>query len=135
MKVLISGVGGPTPRSIARSIKASKYANSELIGTDKNPLTNGLYQTELYSKTVVIPNANDDRYWDTIFNLVEEEQIGYAMVHPEQEVVAWSKRVHEGKPLPCKALLPDYPLALHHFDLQDAQPSSLQCRTLDLSRQ
>jgi carbamoylphosphate synthase large subunit len=110
MKVLISGVGGPTPRSIARSIKVSKFSNCELIGTDKNPLSHGLYQTELYSKTVVIPSASDDSYWDTIFNLVEKEQIDFAMVHPEQEVVEWSKRVYEGKPLPCKALLPEYPL-------------------------
>lgn len=110
MKILINGVGGPTPRSIARSIKVSKFSDSELIGTDKNPLSHGLYQKELYAKTVVAPSASDDRYWDTMFNLVEQEQIDFAMVHPEQEVVAWSKRAHDGKPLPCKALLPDYPL-------------------------
>ena len=39
MNILISGVGGPTPRSIARSIKISKYADAaKMYGTDVNPL-------------------------------------------------------------------------------------------------
>ena len=38
MNILISGVGGPTPRSISRSIKISRYnQKSKLFGTDINP--------------------------------------------------------------------------------------------------
>ena len=47
MNILISGVGGPTPRSIARSIKISKYADTvKMYGTDVNPIAYGLYENE-----------------------------------------------------------------------------------------
>jgi carbamoyl-phosphate synthase large subunit len=48
MNILITGVGGPTPRSIARSLRLSPiYKEATLIGTDINPLAHGLYQNEL----------------------------------------------------------------------------------------
>ena len=51
MNILISGVGGPTPRSIARSIKISKYADTvKMYGTDVNPIAYGLYENELYER-------------------------------------------------------------------------------------
>ncbi len=110
MKVLISGVGGPTPRSIARSLKKSSFSDCQLVGTDSNPLAHGLYDSALYSSTHLIPSANEPGYWDALFELVRTEQFDFAMVHPEQEVIAWSKRKHEGKELPCDSLIPDYPL-------------------------
>ena len=112
MNILISGVGGPTPRSIARSIKFhSQFSEANLIGTDINPLAHGLYEDELYHHTEVIPRAGAEGYWSALEQLVEEHQIDVAMVHPELEVLAWARRKQEGKPLPCKALLPDYKLA------------------------
>ena len=64
MNILISGVGGPTPRSIARSIKFySEFSNYNIIGTDINPYAYGLYEKELYSKTYLVPSAKDPEYW------------------------------------------------------------------------
>ena len=111
MKILITGVGGPTPRSFAISLKKySKYADFEFIATDINPLSIGLYQKDIFKKSYVIPKASDKNYWQVIESIIKENNIDYAVVLPELEVIAWSKRQEEGK-LPCKVLLPDLVLA------------------------
>ena len=111
MKILITGVGGPTPRSFAISLqKYSIYANYEFIATDINPLSIGLYQKDLFKKSYVIPKASDVNYWEVIESIIKENNIDYAIVLPELEVIEWSKRQEEGK-LPCKVLLPDLVLA------------------------
>ena len=109
MNILISGVGGPTSRSIARSIKISKYSDkAELYGTDVNPLAYGLYEKELYKDTRIIPYAGNEGYWNALQAYVKEHDITCAMVHPEHEVLAWSKLKKDGGEWPCKTLLPDY---------------------------
>lgn len=111
MKVLISGVGGPTPRSIARSIKISKYSqNSKLYGTEVNPLVYGFYESNLYEKNILVPGSRDESYWETLEKFVKENEIECAMIHPEQAVLAWSLRKKEGGEWPCKTILPDYDL-------------------------
>ncbi|HEY0740175.1 MAG TPA: hypothetical protein VGD40_01900 [Chryseosolibacter sp.] len=107
MKILITGVGGPTPRSFAISLKKYSLGFSyDLVATDVNPLSIGLYQKDLFSKSYVIPRATDEAYWNVIEQIVESNKIQYAVILPELEVLIWSRRAKEGK-LPCKALLPD----------------------------
>ena len=109
MNILISGVGGPTPRSIARSIKLSRYAEVvKMYGTDVNPLAYGLYENELYQETRLIPYAGKEGYWESLHAYVQENDISCAMVQPEHEVLAWTKLKKEGGKWPCKTLLPDY---------------------------
>ena len=111
MNILITGVGGPTPRSIARSLKMSKYfSDAKLYGTDINPFAHGLYQKELYEKAHVIPRADDIAYWDVVEKMIKKYKIDLALVHPELEVDIWSERQAIGLDLPCKALLPFSPL-------------------------
>lgn len=111
MKILITGVGGPTPRSFAIALKKySFYKKFELFGTDINPLAVGLYQNELFNKTFVIPPATSPDYWDTIERIIKENDIEAAVILPELEVMEWSRR-KETKDLPCKVLLPDYSIA------------------------
>lgn len=109
--ILINGVGGPTPRSIARSLH--RYSEQEvcLIGTDINPLAHGLYEKDLYHKTYVIPRAGDNEYWPTLKKIIEEHQIDIALVQPELEVLEWTRYKAQGKEWPCKTLLPDYQIA------------------------
>jgi hypothetical protein len=106
MRILITGVGGPTPRSFAIALKKySRYKVYELIATDINPLAIGLYQTELFSKSYLVPKCTDINYWVKIEDIIKQHKIDMAVVLPELEVLEWSKRAEEGK-LPCKALLP-----------------------------
>ena len=111
MNILITGVGGPTPRSFAVSLKKySRLADTSLYATDINPLAIGLYNRQLFETGYVIPKADDPGYWDAIEKIVATHAIEFAVVLPEFEVLAWSRRQQEGR-LPCKVLLPDPLLA------------------------
>lgn len=111
MRVLVTGVGGPTPRSFVKSIlNYSNLTNVEFIGTDINPLAMGLYQKDLFKHTYIVPPASDENYWKVIKGIIEKHQIEYAVILPELEVLEWSKQNEQGE-LPCKVLLPQHKLA------------------------
>lgn len=111
MRILITGVGGPTPRSFAIALKKySFYKRFELYGTDINPLAMGLYQNELFDKTFVVPPASSPDYWNAIEKLIADNKIDFAVILPELEVMEWSRR-KEKEALPCKAMIPDYSMA------------------------
>ncbi|MCF6351459.1 MAG: hypothetical protein L3J06_00460 [Cyclobacteriaceae bacterium] len=107
MNILITGVGGPTPRSFAIALKKyGNYKNYHLIGTDINPYSIGLYQRGLFDYSYIIPKAADTNYWQAIETIISKHQIEYAIILPELEVEVWSKRQALEK-LPCNALIPD----------------------------
>jgi hypothetical protein len=111
MKILITGVGGVTPRSFAQALrKYSKYAYYELIGTDSNQYALGLYMQELFNKSYLVPKVSDPEYWPVIDRIIESEKIDYAVINPELEVVEWSRRSINYR-FPLKVLLPAYNLA------------------------
>jgi carbamoyl-phosphate synthase large subunit len=111
MKILITGVGGVTPRSFAQALrKYSRYSRYELIGTDSNQYALGLYMPELFNKSYLVPKVSDHEYWPVIDRIIDEEKIDYAIINPELEVVEWAKRSVNYK-FPFKVLLPDYNLA------------------------
>lgn len=116
IKILINGVGGPTPRSIARSLHRYSNLDITLIGTDINPLAYGLYEDDLYHQTYVIPPAADLNYWPTVERLVKEYDIDIAIVQPEQEVLEWTRYKAEGNDWPCKVLLPDHAIVQNLID-------------------
>lgn len=109
-RILITGVGGPSPRSFAISLKKySNYADFEIIGTDSNKYAVGLYQKELYDYSYLIPRADSDEYWPIIKKIIEKHNIDYAVILPEVEALEWSK-VKEKGDLPCTSLISDYEL-------------------------
>ncbi len=111
MKILITGVGGVTPRSFAHSLrKYSKYDRYEIVGTDSNKYALGLYMSELFNKTYLVPRVSDPKYWEVIDKIVTDDKIDIAIINPEVEVVEWAKRA-KGYKFPFKVLLPDYDLA------------------------
>lgn len=110
MNVLITGVGGPTPRSFAIALRNSKrYAGVKLIATDCSRYALGLYQKNLFNVSHLVPRSTMADYWDTITRLVAQEQIDCAVVLPEAEVLEWAKRALHGT-LPCKVLIPEFGL-------------------------
>ncbi len=109
MNILITGIGGPTPRSFVKSIvkHGSRFKNAKFIGTDINPLAIGLYQKDLFEKTYVIPPATHPKYWIEIDRIIQENNIEIAIILPELEVTIWGEKAKTGE-LPCRTLLPDY---------------------------
>lgn len=106
INVLITGVGGPTPRSFARAIKeVGNYKSYRLIATDIHPFAIGLYQTALFDKAYITPKSSESQYWKVMEDIIRHEEIDIAIILPEQEVLTWSKRQASGT-LPCKALIP-----------------------------
>lgn len=113
MNILVTGVGGPTPRSFVRAVKLSDgelAANARFIGADCNQLAYGLYDKTLFDVCYVVPKANEPDYWNRINEIIEKENIDIAVVQPEVEVIEWSKN-STNLEKPVKTHLPDYNLA------------------------
>jgi predicted ATP-grasp superfamily ATP-dependent carboligase len=116
MNILITGVGGPTPLGIAKSLKLTEEGKTfRLIGVDGSFLAPGLYNKSLFDNTYIIPHSSSDSYWDVIEDIVKKEAIDFAFIVPETEVLVWSKKQKEGN-LPCASLIPDYDVATALYD-------------------
>src|SRR5699024_5957602 len=116
INILINGVGGPTPRSIARSLHRYSELEIRLIGTDINPRAYGLYEKDLYHKTYIIPRAGDKNYWSVLESIVQKHEIDLAFVQPEMEVLEWTRYKSQGNEWPCKAILPNYNIVENLID-------------------
>ena len=114
MNILFSGIGGPTPLGLARSVKAiwPEYA---CIGVDASPWAPSLYQSDVFDRTFRIPTADDESYWSEIEVLVASEKIDFAFIVPETEVLVWARRALTHS-LPCASHIPDWNLAEFCFD-------------------
>ncbi len=116
MNILITGIGGPTPIGIAKSILLNgKSKSARLIGVDSNKYAPGLYNKELFNKTYLIPHSSNDNYWSVLTSIASKESIDYAFVVPELEVLKWSLRMKTDR-IPCDSLLPDYEVAKILYD-------------------
>lgn len=104
MNILITGIGGPTPRSIAKTIR-KKHPESLIVGVDSDSKALGFYIKGLLDHHYVIPKADDPKYWEVIHSIVVKHNIDYAFVQPENEILSWGKRKNEGYELPVPALI------------------------------
>ena len=114
IKVLVTGVGGPTPRSFVRAIKwfGKELANDfEFIGVDCNRLAYGLYDKDLFSKSFVVPRADNENYWKAINTIIDENDVDGAVILPELEVIEWAKNATAKLNKKIKLHLPDPALA------------------------
>ncbi|MCH8518064.1 MAG: hypothetical protein LAT68_17345 [Cyclobacteriaceae bacterium] len=111
-RILITGVGGPTPRSFAIALKkySTAFQDSYIVATDINPLSVGLYQRDLFDASYVIPRADAANYWEEVNALVQRERIDLAIILPELEVMEWARKQEEGQ-LPCPSFLPSSAVA------------------------
>lgn len=112
-KILVTGVGGPTPRSFVRAVKwfdresKDKYS---FIGVDANPLAYGLYDKILFDQSFVVPKATEAGYWEAINQIIDEQNIEGAIILPEVEVLEWAKNFGKLNKA-IKTHLPNYRLA------------------------
>jgi len=111
--ILVTGVGGPTPRSFVRAVKlkAATKKQYRFIGADCNPLAYGLYDRVLFDKSYVVPRADAPDYWDSINEIIDKEKIEGAVVLPEVEVLEWAENSESNLRKKVKTHLPDSDLA------------------------
>lgn len=105
MNILITGIGGPTPRSIASRLR-NLYPDVKLVGVDTNPKSLGFYMDGLLNQSMIIPKADHEDYWEVLKDIVEAESIDLAFVQPEKEVMAWGKYFKDNGSFICPALIP-----------------------------
>jgi carbamoylphosphate synthase large subunit len=111
--ILITGIGGPTPRSIAKSIRNS-FPETKLVGIDANHKALGFFMNGLVDKAYLAPKVTDAGYWTFINELINKESIDMAFVQPEKEVIGWGEYFKKEGKYPCPVLLPplEYAYAL-----------------------
>jgi carbamoyl-phosphate synthase large subunit len=109
-KILITGIGGPTSRSIAKTIRKG-HPESILIGIDANPKAIGFFIPGLIDKYLQAPKITDIRYWPFINDLLIAEAIDITFVQPETEVIGWGVYFNENGRFPSPVLIPPYELA------------------------
>jgi len=105
MNILITGIGGPTPRSIAVRLR-KLFPGSTLIGADSNPKALGFYMNGLLDKCIVAPRADDPEYWKFMKELVKSEEVDLAFVQPEAEVMEWGNYLKKNGSYICPVLIP-----------------------------
>ncbi len=102
--ILITGIGGLTPRSIAKVIRKN-HPDYRLIGIDINSHALGFFMKGLVDSHYVCPRCNEESYFPYIEKLVYDEHIDYAFVQPESEIVAWGEYYEQHGHFPCPTFM------------------------------
>lgn len=91
-KILVTGACGVTSRSVVRSLNRSEIfkGQCEFIGTDVCYNEYGIYEG-LYEKVYKVPYFSDPEYRTIMQRIIDENQIEYAILIPEPEVLYWSE--------------------------------------------
>ncbi len=108
--ILITGIGGLTPRSIAKVIRAN-HPEYRLIGCDIEKKAMGFYMNGLLDQKYICPRCTSPEYFPWLENLVKECNIDYAFVQPESEIVAWSANYDKTGKYPCPVFMGSYILS------------------------
>lgn len=102
--ILITGIGGLTPRSIATIIR-ERHPEYKLIGCDINKKAIGFFMNGLLDEYYVCPKCNSDEYFPWIEKLVAEKKVDYAFVQPESEIVEWGDYYDKNGNYPCPVFM------------------------------
>lgn len=100
--ILITGIGGLTPRSIAKIIRKN-HPDYKLIGIDVNKKAIGFFIKGLLDDYSVCPKCTDPEYFFFIEKLVADKKVDYAFVQPESEIIMWGDyfEKHRVFPMSC----------------------------------
>lgn len=113
--ILINGIGGPTPRSIAKTLRKN-HPDYRLVGIDANPKAIGFFMKDLVDVYYQAPKISYENYWDFIHKLIHDEKIDMAFVQPEREIIGWGDYFLKNGKYPCPVLIPQKDLALTLMD-------------------
>ena len=102
--VLITGIGGLTPLSIAKNIRKN-HPEYKLLGCDMNKKATGFCVDGLLDDYAVCPFCDSSDYFSWMEKFVSDKQIDYAFVQPESEIVAWADYYEKNGRYPCPAFM------------------------------
>lgn len=102
--VLITGIGGLTPRSIAKTLRKN-HGDYKLIGCDIDKKAMGFFMKDLLDEYYVCPRCTAPEYFPWIEKLVAEKGIDYAFVQPESEIVEWGDYYEKNGRYPCPVFM------------------------------
>ena len=102
--ILITGIGGLTPRSIAKIIRKN-HPDYKLIGCDIDKKAIGFFMKGLLDEYFVCPRCTLNKYFPWIEKIVNEKNIDYAFVQPESEIVEWGDYYEKNGKYPCKVFM------------------------------
>ena len=106
MKILVTGIGGPTPRSIV-SVLRRAYPDASVVGVDSDSRALGFYMPGLLDERYVVPHTTDsEAYFRAINRILDREKIDLALVQPESEVLAWGDYFQRYESYPCPVVMP-----------------------------
>ena len=97
--ILITGIGGLTPRSIATIIR-NNHPDYKLIGCDTDKKALGFFMKtkdnkKLIDECYIVPRCDSPDYFTFIERIVSENKIDFAFVQPEAEIVKWGQYYDE----------------------------------------
>lgn len=107
--ILITGIGGLTPRSIAKIIREN-HPDYRLVGCDAEKKAMGFFMTTKDGKKLidiyyVAPRCDSPDYFPFIEKIVDENEVDYAFVQPESEIVKWGQYFEENGKFPIPVFM------------------------------
>lgn len=102
--ILLTGIGGLTPRSIANVIR-KKHPEYRLIGCDIDKKAVGFFIEGLMDEYYICPRCTSSDYFPWLEKLVEQKNIDYAFVQPEAEIVEWASYYEKNGRYPCPVFM------------------------------
>ncbi len=102
--ILVTGIGGLTPRSIAGIIREN-HPDYHIIGCDMEKKAVGFFMKGLLDEYYVCPKCTSLEYFPWIKKLVEEKHIDYAFVQPESEIIEWGDYYDKNGKYPCPVFM------------------------------
>lgn len=103
-KILVTGIGGLTPRSITQIIREN-HPGYYIIGCDIDKKAVGFFMKNLLNEYHICPRCNSPEYFPWIERLVKEKHIDYAFVQPESEIVEWADYYNRNGTYPCPVFM------------------------------
>lgn len=107
--ILVTGIGGLTPRSIATIIRENHH-DYKIIGCDIDKKAIGFFMLmkdgrKLVDEYYVCPRCDTPEYFPWIEKLVTNKEIDYAFVQPEAEIVEWGSYYEKYGKYPCAVFM------------------------------
>lgn len=102
--ILVTGIGGLTPRSITTIIRKN-HPDYRIIGVDINKKAIGFFMKGLLDEYYICPRCTSPDYFPWIERLVAEKNIDYAFVQPESEIVVWGDYFEKNGKFPCPVFM------------------------------